>query len=282
MKRKKIMKDRILEEIEAIAKAIGECPIEDVMHRGIDTLAKELNPIELSRFIAELRRMKSGVLETSEKIIKSETKTVRELLTNRYTLDYYQREYNWQKGQVAELLDDLTNKFLENYKENHDYEAVDNYSHYFLGSIVISKKAKTNKRSIVDGQQRLTTLTLLLIHLYHISDNSADKSDIVDLICSEESGKISFNMDVPERAHCLRALYEGKSFDDSNEPESIRNIVVCSDYIKGNFSPELRGQGLPYFLDWLFDKVYLVEITAPDDDDAYTIFETMNDRGFRR
>ena len=276
------MKDKILEKFEAIAKAEGICPIEDVMHRGIDALEKELNPIELSRFIAELRRMKSGVLETSEKVINSETQTVRELLNNRYTLDYYQREYNWQKEQVEELLDDLTNKFLENYKETHDYEAVDNYSHYFLGSIVISKKAKTNKRSIVDGQQRLTTLTLLLIHLYHISDNSADKSDIVDLICSEESGKISFNMDVPERAHCLRALYEGKSFDDSNEPESIRNIVVCSDYIKGNFSPELRGQSLPYFLDWLFDKVYLVEITAPDDDDAYTIFETMNDRGFRR
>ena len=258
------MKDKILEEIETIAKAIGECPIEDVMHRGIDTLEKELNPIELSRFVAELRRMKSGVLETSEKIINSETKTVRELLTNRYTLDYYQREYNWRKEQIAELLDDLTNKFFENHKQTHDYEAVDNYSHYFLGSIVISKKAKTNERSIVDGQQRLTTLTLLLINLYQISDNSADKSYIVDLISSKESGKISFNMDVPEWSHCLRALYEGKSFDDSNEPESIRNIVACSDYIKGNFSPELQGQTLPYFLDWLLDKVYLVEITAPN------------------
>ncbi|MYB95393.1 DUF262 domain-containing protein [Candidatus Poribacteria bacterium] len=223
--------------------------------------------------------MKSGVLETSEKIIKSKTKTVRELLNNRYTLDYYQREYNWQKEQVEELLDDLTNKFLENYKENHDYEAVDNYSHYFLGSIVISKKEKTNEQSIVDGQQRLTTLMLFLINLYHISDDSADKSDIVDLILSEESGKISFSLDVPERAHCLRSLYENKSFDDSNEPESIRNIVACSDYIKGKFPEELRGQPLPYFLDWLLDKVYFVEITAPDDDDAYTIFETMNDRG---
>ena len=55
------MKDKILEEIEAIAKAVGECPIEEVMRRGIDALEKELNPIEVSRFIAELRRMKSGV-----------------------------------------------------------------------------------------------------------------------------------------------------------------------------------------------------------------------------
>ena len=273
------MKDKILEEIEAIAKAMGECPIEDVMHRGIDTLEKELNPIELSRFIAELRRMKSGVLETSEKIINSETKTVRELLTNRYTLDYYQREYNWQKGQVEELLDDLTNKFLENYKDNHDYEAVDNYSHYFLGSIVISKKEETNKRYIVDGQQRLTALTLLLINLYRMFDNTEDKPDIVNLIFSEEFGKISFNLDVPERTRCMKALYKGKDFDDSKETKSIRNIVTCSDYIKGNFLEKLRGQALPYFVDWLLDKVYLVEIMASADDDAYTIFETMNDRG---
>ena len=61
---KGVMKDKILEEIEAIAKAKGECPIEDVMRRGMDALEKELNPIELSRFIAELRRMRSGVTET--------------------------------------------------------------------------------------------------------------------------------------------------------------------------------------------------------------------------
>ena len=57
------MKDKTLEEIEAIAKAAGECPIEDVMFRGIHALEKELNPIELRRFIVELRRMKSGVSE---------------------------------------------------------------------------------------------------------------------------------------------------------------------------------------------------------------------------
>ena len=60
------MKDKILEEIEAFAKAMGECPIEDVMRRGMDALEKELNPIEISRFIAELRRMKSGLQEDQD------------------------------------------------------------------------------------------------------------------------------------------------------------------------------------------------------------------------
>ena len=66
MLRKRSVKDKILEEIEAIAKAIGECPIEEVMRRGMDALEKELNPIDLSRFIVELRRMKSGMPETRD------------------------------------------------------------------------------------------------------------------------------------------------------------------------------------------------------------------------
>ncbi len=61
---KGVMKDKILEEIEALAKEEGELPLEEVMRRGMDALEKELNPIELSRFIPELSRMKSGVPET--------------------------------------------------------------------------------------------------------------------------------------------------------------------------------------------------------------------------
>ena len=154
--------------------------------------------------------------------VNSYTRTVRELLANKYTLDYYQREYSWQKGQVAEFLDDLTNKFLEHYEENHNLEAVDNYGYYFLGSIIISEKGRTSERYIVDGQQRLTTLTLLLINLYRMFDDADHKSDIVNLIFSEECGKRSFNLDIPERARCMEALYEGIDFDDSNETESIR------------------------------------------------------------
>ncbi len=62
------MKDKILGEIETIAKAGGECPIEEVMRRGMDVLEKELNPIEISRFISELRRMKSGVPEIQDRL----------------------------------------------------------------------------------------------------------------------------------------------------------------------------------------------------------------------
>ena len=66
MPRKKSVKDKLLEDIESLTKAEGELPLEEVMRRGMDALEKELNPIELSRFIVELRRMKSGVSETPD------------------------------------------------------------------------------------------------------------------------------------------------------------------------------------------------------------------------
>src|SRR6202000_2072464 len=62
-------------------------------------------------------------------------------------------------------------------------------------------------------------------------------------------------------------------------PESVGNILARYQDIEERFPEELLGKALPYFADWLIENVHLVEITAYSDDDAYTIFETMNDRG---
>ena len=94
--------------------------------------------------------------------IDGKSRTVHELLAGRkYSIDYYQREYKWQKKHVAELIDDLASKFLESHQESNEHDAVAEYGHYFLGSIIVSDKDGQN--SIIDGQQRLTTLTMLLI-----------------------------------------------------------------------------------------------------------------------
>lgn len=57
------------------------------------------------------------------------------------------------------------------------------------------------------------------------------------------------------------------------------NLVQRYHDLEVYFPEELRDAALPYFIDWLLENVHLVEITAYSDDDAYTIFETMNDRG---
>src|SRR5207248_6092464 len=70
-----------------------------------------------------------------------------------------------------------------------------------------------------------------------------------------------------------------EEFADSDPPESIANILARYADLDECFPEELKGAALPYFVDWLIENVHLVEITAYSDDDAYTIFETMNDRG---
>ena len=73
--------------------------------------------------------------------IDGDGRTVRQLLAGRkYSIDYYQREYKWQTKQVTELIDDLAAKFLESYEPGDERAAVADYSHYFLGSIIISDK----------------------------------------------------------------------------------------------------------------------------------------------
>ena len=148
------------------------------------------------------------------KKIDSQTRTVRELFANiKYNLDYYQREYVWQTEHVTELIGDLTDAFSNNYKPEHERKEVGSYAHYFLGAIVICEK--DDKRFIIDGQQRLTTLTLLLIYLDRWLEEENEMSPLPPLIFSESYGKKSFNLDIPERASVMDFLrYRDNSSDN--------------------------------------------------------------------
>lgn len=212
------------------------------------------------------------------KKIQGLAKTIRQLLSaTKYAIDYYQREYRWQSKQVAELLDDLSNKFLEDFQSGHERSAIQTYGHYFLGSIIVSEKG--DQKFIVDGQQRLTTLTLLLIYLYNRHPDPEDRAVLQEMIFSRVHGKRSFNIDVDERNACMDALFREQPFEAAEESDSVRNIVGRYADIQKLFPDEIGDAVLPHFVDWLTENVHLVEITAFSDEDAYTIFETMNDRG---
>lgn len=212
------------------------------------------------------------------KEILGKAKTIRELLGGaKYSIDYYQREYRWQTKQMIELINDLTSKFTESYEVGDERDAVESYGHYFLGSIIISDR--DGQKFIIDGQQRCTSLTLLLIYLHCNLKDEEEKSQMADLIFSRKLGKRSFNLDVPDRTPCMEALYTGASFDPNDQSESVVNILARFADIEEQFPEEVKGPALPYFADWLIENVHFVEITAYSDEDAYTIFETMNDRG---
>ncbi len=210
--------------------------------------------------------------------ILGKAKTVRELLKGvKYSIDYYQREYKWHDKQIRELVDDLTSKFLEEYDPSHARKKVADYPHYFVGSIIISRKDSASY--VVDGQQRLTSLTLLLMLLRRLQTGREEQVSVDELIVSEKYGQKSFNLYVDERTPCMEALFNDQPYDPTNRSESVQNLYQRYLDLGEAFPDELQGDALPYFIDWLLENVHLVEITAYSDDDAYTIFETMNDRG---
>ena len=212
------------------------------------------------------------------KEIQGKTCTIQQLLSGaKYGIDYYQREYQWQSKHMAELVNDLTGRFQEYYKPDHLRKEVGNYGHYFLGSIITSQQS--NQKMIVDGQQRLTSLTLLLIYLHNQQKGRGNAEPVEQLIVSSKHGEKSFNLNVLERNDCMEALFHGNNFDPTGKAESLKNLVGRYEDIEENFPDDLKEEALPYFVDWLIEKVQLVEITASSDDDAYTIFETVNNRG---
>lgn len=203
---------------------------------------------------------------------------INDLFNNRYSVQYYQREYNWGKKQIEELVLDLTSQFQEYYKDGDSQESVEDYGSYFLGPIIL-----TNDNSIIDGQQRLSSLTLLLIFLENIqrkNDHNIVKID--NLIFTEKFGRKSFCINVKEREKCLEELYEKGDYDISNERnESVINLYNRYKDIEEIFPDDLKGDILPLFIEWLRYKVTLIKITTHSEQDAHTVFVTMNDRGLR-
>lgn len=209
-------------------------------------------------------------------------KTVSELLKGQqYKIDYYQREYNWQTKQIRELVEDLSDRFLDAHEPGHARRRVAEYPFYFMGAVIISETG--SDRYIVDGQQRLTTLTLLLIHLKHLVAplDSTQAEAISGLIMSTKYGEAAFNIADDDRNAVMQALYDGSEPDLTGASQSASNLVARFQDLVEALPEELSGEALPHFIDWLLERVQLVEINAPTDDDAYAIFETMNDRGLK-
>ena len=135
-------------------------------------------------------------------------------------------------------------------------------------------------KSIIDGQQRLTSLTLFLIYLNNLQKKFGVKESIEPLVFSEKYGQKSFNIQVEERTACLEKLFlEGHYEVQPDDDPSTVNMAERYANIEEAFPEEIKGAAFPYFLDWLKYNVILVEITAYSDDNAYTIFESLNDRG---
>ena len=145
-------------------------------------------------------------MSNEDRKIDADDRTIFNVLNERkYTVDYYQREYSWEQKHIEQLVTDLTSTFLAAYTEGDARGSVELYSNYYLGPFVVS--SKNGKKSIIDGQQRLTSLTLFLIYLNNLQKEQGGNESVEPLIFSEKYGQKSFNIDVEERRPCLEKLF---------------------------------------------------------------------------
>lgn len=211
------------------------------------------------------------------KKIEGSPKNLKQLLQNtKYSIHYYQREYMWQRKHIEELIDDLTSEFLEYYQPDDARQAVADYGAYFMGSIVLAGR----ENAIIDGQQRFSSLTLLLMYLSNRLKAIGQSYNMIEtMIFSESFGTNSFNINVDDRQDCMNAIFNGDDFDTTDAGESVRNLYGRYQDIQDVFPTDIKDNILLHFCDWVAEKVFFIEIVATTEQDAHKVFVTMNDRG---
>ena len=187
--------------------------------------------------------------------IEAHDRTISQVLENKkYTVDYFQREYNWQRRHMEQLITDLTTAFLNEYQEGDARTEGENYNNYYLGPFVVSEKS--GQRSIIDGQQRLTSLTLLLIFLNNLQKTVGLTESIEPMIFSEHRGSKSFNIQVEERMRCFEALFTTGNYAKRDDDDaSTLNMAERYNDIGEVFPEEIKGACLPFFIDWVKFRV---------------------------
>ena len=212
--------------------------------------------------------------------VKSDVFPIEILFLEKYDVDFYQREYVWAKKQIEDIIEDLTIEFLKNWRDGDALSKVKEYSPYYMGEIVLSENGGT-RSAIIDGQQRITTITLLLIYLKRrFGDVSGFPTVIDNLIASDYYGEQLFNLDIPERRPCMDALYKYGTYNvKSSDTISVQNLVNRYSDIDECWSDEINDKNIVAFMYWLKEKVMFSKVWTNSDEFAYVIFETMNDRG---
>ena len=222
-----------------------------------------------------------------------------------YSLDVYQRDYRWSDDKeykvVTQLLVDIELRFDNNLKfnkRNHSGELRDilkdveeNFKPYFLNTIMLNEQS--GNIYIVDGQQRLTTILLILIKLYHVGVGKGAtvlnvQKFIGDKIYEEDMASVKhFKISNADRNLIIRKIFELEHINDSDivniSQQNLRdNYQVISKYYDSYFFDKygnFKSDTYNYYVYNLLQKVLIIEQVIKHKEDVAMIFETANDRG---
>ncbi len=193
-------------------------------------------------------------------------KFIKDNQKNQLVIPIYQRVYSWEKEQCKELWDDIIKVGGDDKMDGH-----------FIGSILYVLDGIThsdNTLLIIDGQQRLTTITLLLTALRdHLSDKRKEIEDHY-LINSDKDGDKKFRLILSESDKDTLLSLIDKDRRKPSEPslKIVENFKLFEEWVSNTNQLETIFKGL--------EKLMIVEIALEKGkDDPQLIFESMNSKG---
>lgn len=205
-----------------------------------------------------------------------------------YYIDFYQRQYKWDSVPVIRFLDDIFYKFTEEHKRFANSsipsdQIITKYSWYYMNTYVTNLDEESNRLYIVDGQQRLTTLTLILIKLYHQADSfQSDLKDwIADKIVGRSGYKKTFWLNHEIHEPTLKALFEG--VEDIPTDTGITALNLAKNYIviSKRLENELKEKNIfERFVFYFMFRLVIINLKV-EQTDVPMVFEVINDRGVR-
>lgn len=216
-------------------------------------------------------------------------KTIRELFSDKksdFLIPDYQRTYAWEEPQCQTLWDDI---FIFAFPDNN-CDAFNEEEEYFLGSIVTFDN-ELRKQEIIDGQQRLTTIMLLLRAFYSKFGNMQDENS---KSISEQISQCIWKTNVFGKAdtNVLKIASEVATDNDKEEFLNILKTGIVSKEQKSNYAKNYRffQEKIDTFLNEypsyfaylparILNNCILLPIEAESQDTALRIFSTLNDRG---
>ena len=220
--------------------------------------------------------------------IEVNKQSVRQLLETgknmKFVIPEYQRTYEWSDEQIQILFDDLV-EYTANNSDN------DSENTYFLGTIV-SYENEAGEQEIIDGQQRITSLFLLLRAIYTKLENSIEKEAIYlksqiepalwvqdDLTGEVRSDEVLISSNVIRdegNEEFAQILVTGKANSDSKSNYSKNYLTIQK--MLDNYALETPLSFYKLIRN-ILNRAILLPITADSQDTALTIFSTLNDRG---
>jgi uncharacterized protein with ParB-like and HNH nuclease domain len=210
--------------------------------------------------------------------------TYRKLMGNglKYVVPKFQRDYSWESENWDDLWQDI--ELILNDEENEHY----------MGYLVL--QTTDNKQyTIIDGQQRLTTLNILILAaLKRLNDFINEEIDIhsnklridsyrnnyigtLNTVTLISDNKLKLNRNSDDYYRSYMVLLKDLPLRNTNTSE--KNMRSCFEWFYKKLKKHSNGESIANFLETIVDKLFFTVITVTDQINAFKVFETLNARG---